>query len=77
MSTTLTIRTEETLRQELARRAAAQGKTLSQFVREILEDALAERPLGARAGHLKGRLMLREQASEPWRDRLRQQNWRS
>jgi hypothetical protein len=77
MSTTLTIRTGEALRERLAKRASAQGKTLSQLVREILEDALAERSLGARASHVKGRLLLREQPAEPWRERLRQQDWRS
>ena len=77
MSTTLTVRADEALRDALAERARSQGKTVSQLVREILEAALAERPLGARAGHLKGRLVLREQASEPWREGLRQRNWRS
>lgn len=77
MSTTLTVRTDDALRDALAERARAQGKTLSQLVREILEAALAERPVESRAGHLKGRLMLREQASEPWRESLRRHNWRS
>ena len=77
MRTTLTIRTDEALREELAKRARAQGKTLSQFVREILQAALNERPIEARAGHLKRRLMLREQATEPWRETLRQHNRRS
>lgn len=77
MSTTLTVRTDEALRDALAERARAQGKTLSQLVREILEAAVAERPLGARAGHLRGRLVLREQATEPWRESLRRRNWRS
>jgi len=77
MSTTLTIRTDDSLRRALVERARAQGKTLSQLVREILEAALLERPLASRAGHLRGRLILREQASEPWRESLRRHNWRS
>ncbi len=77
MSTTLTIRTDDALREALVERARAQGKTLSQLVREILEAALLERPLASRAGHLKGRLILREQAVEPWRESLRRHNWRS
>jgi plasmid stability protein len=77
MSTTLTVRTDEALRDALEQRARAQGKTLSQLVREILTAALAERPVQARAGHLKGRLMLREEATEPWRETLRRRNWRS
>jgi len=48
-----------------------------QLVREILEEALVDRPLKARAGHLKGRLELPREASEPWRKRLRQRNWRA
>lgn len=77
MSTTLTVRTDDALRDALAERARAEGKTLSQVVREILEAALIERPLATRAGHLKGRLMLREQTIEPWRESLRRHNWRS
>lgn len=76
MRTTLTVRADEALRDALAERARAQGKTLSQLVREILEAALAERTLESRAGHLKGRLVLREEAVEPWRESLRRHNWR-
>ena len=76
MSTTLTIRTDDSLRAALARRAETQGKTLSQVVREILEDALIERPLGIRAGHLEGTLQLRGKAADAWRKRLRERNWR-
>ena len=77
MSTTITIRAEKSLREALARKAALSGKTVSALVREILEEALMERPLKARSGHLKGRLELAREASEPWLKRLRQRNWRS
>jgi plasmid stability protein len=77
MSTTITIRAEESLRQALAKKAAVSGKTVSELVREILEEALAERPLKVRAGHLKGRLELPRKAPEAWRKVLRQRNWRS
>jgi plasmid stability protein len=77
MSTTLTVRTEQELHDALVKRARAQGKTLSQLVREILRAALIERRIEARAGHLKGRLLLREEATEPWRESLRRHNWRS
>jgi plasmid stability protein len=73
---TITIRTEETLRNALEQRAAAQGKTLSQVAREILQDALAERPMAARVGHLKGRLELQRRSVESWRENLRNHNWR-
>jgi len=77
MSTTLTVRADESLREALLQRAKAQGKTLSEVVREILESAVTERPLGDRIGHLRGRLHLSASAAEPWRDRLRDRNWRS
>jgi hypothetical protein len=76
MNTTITIRTEASLRKALASKAAASGLTLSELVRQILEEALISRPLGARAGHLKGRLRLAGSSREPWREKLRQRNWR-
>ena len=77
MSTTITVRTEAALRDALAKCAEAQGKTVSALVREILEAALVDGPLGSRAGHLRGRLQLPKAGSEPWRRQLRQRNWRS
>ena len=76
MSTTITIRADEPLRARLEERAAAAGKTLSALVREILENAVAERSLGRRAGHLKARLTLPHDASDPWRKSVRDRNWR-
>jgi len=58
MRTTITIRADESLRDALAERAQATGKTISELVREILEEALAERPLGPRIKHVRGRLEL-------------------
>ena len=75
MSTTITVRTTAALRKALERRARSLGKTASEFVRETLEDALAERPLGDRAGHVKGRLEL-AQPSEEWRQQIEERNWR-
>jgi len=77
MRTTLTVRTDEDLREALRQRAAAQGKTISTVVREILEEALTERPIGLRAGHLKGRLDRPTDDEDPWRRQLRERNWRS
>lgn len=76
MSTTLTIRTDESLRKALARRAEAQGKTVSEIVREILKEALVERPLSARIGHLRGGLRLPRESSDRWRQQIRDRNWR-
>jgi plasmid stability protein len=72
MSTTLTIRTDQALRQALEQRAKAQGKTVSEIVREILEDTLKERPLDAKAGHLKGSVKFPAESSNPWRKQIRE-----
>ncbi len=78
MSMTLSIRTDESLREALARRAEIQGKTLSEVAREILIRGLEERPMHARAGHIKGRLEIPRRArAEAWRKELRKRNWRS
>ena len=77
MRTTLTIRADENLLEALKARAAVQGKSVSEVAREILNEALAERPLSERIGHLKGQLDLKSAGtSDPWRDRLRERNWR-
>jgi plasmid stability protein len=76
MSTTLTIRTDEALREALEERASAQGKTVSELAREILRNALEERALGERTSHLKGGLRLGRKQTEAWRRSLRQRNWR-
>jgi len=77
MTTTLTVRTDENLRRALRRRAEARGKTISALVREILEEAVTEQPIAARAGHLKGTLELPHGDEDPWRRQLRERNWRS
>jgi len=77
MSKTLTIRTDESLREALEERAKRRGITLSQAAREILKDALEERPLGEKTGHLRGSLSLRQGQEESWRKALRERNWRS
>ncbi len=77
MRTTLTIRTDEALRKALEERAHAQGKTVSALAREILQNALDERPLELRTAHLRGRLQLRQPGAESWREALRERNWRS
>ena len=76
MNTTLTIRTDKTMRQALAKRAKTLDVTVSECVRQILETALSERPLSQRVGHLKGHLELPDSASDPWRSQLQERNWR-
>ena len=77
MGHTLTVRTDEGLQKALRKRAQVQGKTVSGLVREILKKALVERPLSARAGHLKGKLELPREPSDTWSKRIRDRNWRS
>jgi predicted transcriptional regulator len=76
MSTTITIRTDKSLRDALARRAKAQRKTVSHVVREILEDALVERPLGEKIGRLRGGLRVAEPPVGSWQRQIRERNWR-
>jgi plasmid stability protein len=76
MRTTLTIRADEKLRAALRKRAAIQGKTVSELAREILSEALEERPMSARTGHLRGQLDLPSDTSDPWRQQIRERNWR-
>lgn len=76
MDTTITIRAPESLRRVLERRARAQRKTISAVAREILEEALAERPMRERTAHLRGKLALGKAAPQTWRDAIRRHNWR-
>ena len=75
MRKTITIRVEDRLRKAIERKAKASGRTVSEVVRETLAEALDERPLVERIGHLKGAVELRE-SGDPWRTRLRERNWR-
>ncbi|HKI47329.1 MAG TPA: DUF6364 family protein [Balneolales bacterium] len=77
MSTTLTIRTDESLREALKERARKRGITLSQMAREILQNELEQQPLGNKTAHLRGRLKLSQPREESWRKTLREHNWRS
>ena len=76
MSTTVTIRTDEALRKALQARARARGITLSEAAREILRQALEQRPLEVKTGHLRGGLKLPRKQTEPWRKTLAERNLR-
>ena len=77
MDTTLTIRVTDDLRRALQERALERGQSVSELVREILVQALADRPLGGRLGHLRGALDLPSVPSEhAWARQLRERNWR-
>lgn len=76
MRTILTLRADDKLRAALRKRAAVQGKSESEVALEILNDALEERPLSARVGHLRGQIELPSEASDAWQMELRERNWR-
>ena len=76
MSTTLTIRLDEALREALEARGREQGKSLSETAREILRNAVEERPLELRTGQLRGRLRLGDHTGDGWRTELHRRNWR-
>ena len=76
MSTTVTVRVDEALREALEERARASGTTLSQVIRDTLREAMEERPLAERIGHLEGIVTI-DRSDDPWRERLRERNWRS
>lgn len=76
MSTTITIRADEKLREALEQRARAQGKSISGLVREILMRSLEDAPMGSRSSHLRGALNLSGKTAETWRSKLAERNWR-
>jgi metal-responsive CopG/Arc/MetJ family transcriptional regulator len=76
MDKTLTIRIDAEQQQKLGRAAKMLGKTVSELVRDILREALSERSLGSRAGHLKGRISLPSQPRDSWARKIKERNWR-
>ena len=76
MGSTLTFRLSDTDREKLRRKAADLGKTESEFIREILQRELDDRPLGKRAAHLIGALELPKDTSDGQVQNIRKQNWR-
>lgn len=75
MSRTIAVRVDAALERAIEERARTSGMTISEVVRETLRDALAERPLSERIGHLRGSLGVRGD-DDPWRRDLRERNWR-
>jgi plasmid stability protein len=77
MTTTLTFRLDAGQRKKLRKKAAFFGKSESEFLREILDRELGERPMSAAIGHLKGTLSSKGVKLEGWRQAIRDRNWRS
>jgi len=76
MERTLTIRIDAEQQRKLSQTAKMLGKSVSELVREILQQALAERSVITKAGHLKGRLALVPSPHDPWARKLKEHNWR-
>ena len=76
MSDTITVRASAELREALKAHAASLGKSLSEFVRDTLEDAVSERSIGDRAAHVAGKLAPADWQDD-WHRELRERNWRS
>ena len=72
---TLTIRLDEVQDEALTGRARALGKTRSELVRDLIDQAISDQPVGQRAGHLKGRVAL-PRGGTGWRRALKERNWR-
>lgn len=76
MRSTITIRASGELREALEEHAVSLGKSLSEFVRDTLQEAVAERSVGDRAAHVAGRLGPAEWQDD-WHREIRERNWRS
>lgn len=75
MSGMITVRVGAELREALETHAAGLGKSLSEFVRDALEDAVADRSIGDRAAHVAGKLRPADWQDD-WHLELRERNWR-
>lgn len=76
MEATLTIRLSKARREALRRRAAAEGRRESTLVREIIAREIDRGFDFEVVRHLAGRGQLKRRASDSWRNRIRDRNWR-
>ena len=76
MEKTLNIRLDADQRRRLGQTAKMLGKSVSELVREILQQALAEGAVATEAGHLKGQLALAPSPRDPWSRKLKKRNRR-
>lgn len=77
MTTTVTVRLDEKVKQALDERAKLRRKSVSSLVRELIVEEVSERPLAERIGHLAGRLGPARGEPDAWERHLREMNWRS
>ncbi len=76
MDTTFTFRMSTKQRAKLRRRAKLSGKSEAEFLRDVLERELDDRPMGERIGHLAGTVSLKGVRLDPWRAQIKERNWR-
>jgi len=78
METTLTIRLPRKQREALRRRAAAEKRSESALVREMIDREMQREFNFDRVRHLVGRIASRPKhwARDSWRIHIRQRNWR-
>jgi hypothetical protein len=79
METTLTIRLSVKQREALKRRAAAENRSESALVRDLINRELQRGFDFNHVRHLVGSIASapRHWEQDPWRKRIRQRNWRS
>jgi mobilization protein NikA len=84
MSARVTFRISDKQAAKVRRRAKLAGKTVSAFLRELLNRELDRdpvvrkldtRPMGERIKHLSGCLSF-DPDGDPWRKAIRERNWR-
>lgn len=76
MDATLTLRLDGGLRRKLRARAAALKVSEAEVVRQALDREVNTEPLGKRIANLRGVLRLPRTSSDPWRQKIRERNWR-
>jgi hypothetical protein len=74
--TTMTFRLDAATRHKLRAKASRLSRSESDLLREMIERELEEKPIGSRAGHLKGSLSLPPSSRDHWRPLIRKRNWR-
>jgi predicted DNA-binding protein len=77
VTTTLTFRLDSEQREKLQRKARLLGKSESEFLREILQREIEERPMSQALKKVKGSLSLKARKPTGWRQTIQQHNWRS
>jgi hypothetical protein len=77
MDSTLTIRLDKKHRDALRQRARAENKNESEIARELLANGLEQSIIWEDISHLKGSVRLPVETTDPWREHIRRNNWRT